>query len=330
MSKSQTVLITGATGFVGAHLVRFFARSSYYVIAMGRMKNPPNPLLVHADEYVAADITRDTLPAQADIIIHAAGLASDTSSWDELYRVNVIGTQRVYEEIKHQFFIHISSSSVYSSQQKNHCEDEDILLKELNPYGRTKRLAELYLAHKADVCMLRPRAIYGINDRVLLPKILGMRKGRLLIAPCQLNSDSSLTQVNNLIQAINLCIQNEGRARGQIFNVADGRVYSLKTVISSLHKVVSPLPIRWLHLPLSFSKNLSHFLSKYNIKSKLNKTALDMLCRSSVLDVTKIEKQLNYQPLHYFEETLPIIEKWLKKKDLGTLIQNPDNIPWDT
>lgn len=329
MKKYKSILITGASGFVGAHLTRFFANTAFEVTVLGRQKEPHTSLLQTGVKYYCADITKDPLPESADIIIHTAGLASDQSTWDEFYIANVIGTKNIFSQVKHKLFIYISSSSVYPISNKTHIENEIINTKRLNDYGRSKLQSEQYLNTKETVVILRPRAIYGTHDRILIPRILDMKKGNSIITPCKLNNRISMTNIDNLIEAINLCIFKPEKAKNQIFNIVDEETYNLQDVITILFSSIYNLNIPIRNIPFPVSKVISTITSKLNISSKLNKTALDMICHNNTLSIQKAKTILGYNPKINFENTVPEIVKWLKSKDLNNFINNPKNASWD-
>jgi DNA-binding NtrC family response regulator len=61
--------------------------------------------------------------------------------------------------------------------------------------------------------ILRPRAIYGINDRLILPRLLKLVKGNRILFPKHITDKISLTHISNFISAIDLCIQNSKQTK---------------------------------------------------------------------------------------------------------------------
>jgi nucleoside-diphosphate-sugar epimerase len=199
MSNPTTISITGATGFIGAHLVRHFSQLGYSVEATGRQKIPPIQLLQFAS-YLQADIAHYVPDLKGDIVIHTAALASDTASWEDLYETNVEGTKRVYEAAKNcRLFIHISSASVYPFQEKPLSETDVKQELILSNYGKSKYLSEEVLKQNqqdSNVVILRPRAVYGTGDRILLPRILKLVKMQSIIAPSALDIQDSMPHID--------------------------------------------------------------------------------------------------------------------------------------
>ena len=294
----KTILITGASGFIGGHCVRFFYKKKYNIIALSRSK-------VSYDtrdfvEYYQADLIKDKLPKEVDVVIHAAGLADDIADWEDLYLNNVVGTHRLYNEVEHKKFIHISSSSVYSMDTKMHYEKESVALGKLTLYGQSKYLGDQFLIQKnprdKSIYILRPRAVYGPNDSTLLPKIKKLKKGKYFITPGKLSYSVSLTHINNLMRGIDLCLQNEDKLGTHIYNIADDKIYNLREIIRTILNSVSKQNLRQLTLPLKFVFRVAELLQFLKVKTTFNKTSLQILCQDNTLNIDKIKLELGYAP----------------------------------
>src|SRR5436190_6123471 len=112
------IIITGATGSLGAFLIRWFSNKGHEIIGLGRTKTPPENLLKHA-AYLHGDITGPLEFPMADVCIHTAAIADDKASKNNLHNTNVEGTKNVANAAKHcNMFIHVSSSSVYLHSNK--------------------------------------------------------------------------------------------------------------------------------------------------------------------------------------------------------------------
>ena len=323
-----TLLITGATGFVGAHLIRHFTKQPYRVIALGRSPLAPKALLKTGAKYFPADLCKDPLPKQADIILHAAGLASDTASPKALFQANVQGTKRLITKTTHSFFVYISSSSVYPLSTAVHREEEPIDPNLLSDYGRSKLQAEKIVASYENLVILRPRAIYGTHDRVLLPRILSLRKGNNILLPCTADNLTSLTHVHNLILAIETCIRSPSTCAQETFNITDASPYQLREVVLQIIREATDRRLSVLTFPSPLVYGISSLIRKLKLNSKINKTSLDMLCKNHVLSIEKARSMLGYTPVHTFYNTYSDIMKWLKTQDLNTYLKDPSNAPW--
>ena len=272
------ILITGATGFVGKHLVRHYVGQGHEVIALGRRAQPPiewnRPV-----RYIQADITQKIPAITCDICIHAAAKASE------------------------------DGDSVYGQQSAPHIEEETVRLEELNFYGKTKRMAEDFLQTQIaytkgkSITILRPRAIYGPNDSVLLPRLLRLCKGPFLLMPNGLKVQTSLTSIFNLIDAIDQVILK--RPKGvQTFNVSDQQEYEMGKVVKMICEKALKRSLIPVYLPLHFVEAWLRFKSKYLGFSGLSANALQFVRNDHILDNTKMEKELGLRFSHNFYSDL--------------------------
>ncbi|MCH2082631.1 MAG: NAD(P)-dependent oxidoreductase [Saprospiraceae bacterium] len=303
------ILITGATGFVGKHLVRHYVGQGHEVIALGRRAQPPiewnRPV-----RYIQADITQKIPAITCDICIHAAAKASEDGDWNSFTKTNFTGTANVFNSTKDcRQFIYISSSSVYGQQSAPHIEEETVQLEELNFYGKTKRMAEDFLQTQIaytkgkSITILRPRAIYGPNDSVLLPRLLRLCKGPFLLMPNGLKVQTSLTSIFNLIDAIDQVILK--RPKGvQTFNVSDQQEYEMGKVVKMICEKALKRSLIPVYLPLHFVEAWLRFKSKYLGFSGLSANALQFVRNDHILDNTKMEKELGLRFSHNFYSDL--------------------------
>ena len=159
------IFVTGITGFVGGAVANHFSSLGCEITGIGRSKNLP-PHISNKCNYLQSDICNPLPKIEADIVVHAAGLTSDTASFQELYKVNVEGTKNVLDAAKKvTHFIYISTSSVYNFHNLPMTELEaGVNYEELSGYGKSKFLAEQHILNNYTdnkKTILRPRAIYG-------------------------------------------------------------------------------------------------------------------------------------------------------------------------
>lgn len=312
------ICITGATGFVGAHLVRHFAHRGYEVIAVGRQQSPP-PKLLQLARWVRADITRPLPRIECDWCIHAAALAADRGTPEAFTATNVRGTEHVFRAVTAPHFIQISSASAYNFSTQPQRETDAYLNPKLSLYGRSKLEAEQWLAQhasqKASVTVLRPRAIYGTHDRVLLPRILGLVKWGRIILPGTAEVALSMTHISNLIVAIEAVIPAEQKGF-YTYNVADEQTYQLREVITQLNAGVHQKNIPYLALPLHFTQRVVTFLQKVQIPVQLTTSAIDYVSQPLTLDLTRIQTELGYRAATDFYRELPQLLAWIRRVGL--------------
>ncbi len=306
------IIITGATGSLGAYLTRYYSQQGNDVIACGRDKNPPKNLLKFAS-YLNIDINNEFELPDADVCIHTAALSDDKASYNDLYTPNVTGTRNTARASKSvKTFIQISSSSVYLPHPAKITEDMagNQNNKLLSPYGKSKLAAEMILAEttKHESCfILRPRAFYGPGDRVIMPRILKLVKNGVFSRPGEMKTSVSLTHYENIAKASDLCIAS-GKKGINIYNVADDEVYIFVEVIRKIIAAFYSGPVKEKEIGLWFLKLISVFKIGGITPLLVRSFSQDM-----VLDISKIKKELNYKPVQNFDSALPELKDWINR-----------------
>ncbi|WP_424245954.1 nucleoside-diphosphate-sugar epimerase [Elusimicrobium posterum] len=176
---NKTVLITGAGGFIGHHIVRVFSIHGARVYALIHKNLPPEfetmqNVTVIKGSISAPGILADILNqigGAPDIVVHAAGLASDVGA-DKIYKELNYESVKKFASFAKKKFIFISSSDVYGIKDFNG-EDEDSLPYEtrpLSPYPKYKIESEKWLKAnlpKNKYAILRPAAVWGEGDKTI-------------------------------------------------------------------------------------------------------------------------------------------------------------------
>ncbi|MEP6616266.1 MAG: NAD(P)-dependent oxidoreductase [Ginsengibacter sp.] len=310
------IFVTGITGFVGGAIANHFATLGHEVTGLGRKDSLP-PHVSSDCNYIQADISKPLEPIGADIVIHAAGLASDTASFKDLHLINSQGTFNVVsasKEVKH--FVHISSSSVYHFKDFPMEEmDAGKCYEKLSEYGKSKFLAEQHIqaARVNKKTILRPRAIYGIHDQSLLPRLLKLVKWNKLLLPQNLSKKISLTHIDNLIQAVKLCTDTQSKAM-KIYNVADAEVYDLHNVLTILLPLAVGKPLQLVRIPAMIFNLFVALNNKLNLDRSFNLFAAASLTSTAVMSIEKIRHQMGYNPARNFSNSYPEIASWIHQE----------------
>ena len=172
----KKVFITGATGFLGRHLLLELRKTNYEVTALCR-RIPESDQQISGIRYCAGDIEdfmslSDVMPG-AEVVIHAAALVSVRPDDDHrMYQVNVLGTRNVVNACLTfgvKKLIHISSVAALGGSNKNQILDERAGWNGVNAgYGYTKYLSELevFRGHSEglEVSIVNPSVILGPGE----------------------------------------------------------------------------------------------------------------------------------------------------------------------
>lgn len=233
---SKLVLVTGGTGFLGSHLVNAVRRSGDTVRTCGRGPRPPD--LPDDVQYVQTDLVDDHLPTAlvdgADLIVHAAGAASSTSTPEEMEAVNVTGTEHLLAAAataEVRSVVHVSTSSVYGKQVE--LPQPVVEHAECHPgagYAASKWQAEQvawrYASQGLPVAVLRPATIFGpgavkLVASTILDAAIERWAGLDAFAVPRQPVEMRLVHVDDVVAAC-LHLTTSEEAAGNAFNLASG------------------------------------------------------------------------------------------------------------
>ena len=243
---SGLIVVTGATGFLGGHLVRTLLAQGTPVRALGRSLREGLALQAAGADFRPVDL-RDAAAMRtalegAHAVIHSGALSSAWGRYRDFHDCNVLGTEHVIAGCLAQGvrrLVHVSSPSVMSRHAVQRDLDESHPLPEtfVSMYSETKALAEARVraAGEAglDTVILRPKAIYGPGDRALFPRIVtALEKGRLpTIGEGETLTD--ITHVRDVVQACLRALESDA-AVGRIYLITGGEPVNLWEVIARI------------------------------------------------------------------------------------------------
>ena len=334
-TSSPRYWVTGATGGLGRNLVERLCAQGVNVFAIGRNTSVGKALTQLGAQFIPVELTQTTTQYWQsqfhanDIVIHCAALSSPWGNYRDFYAINVQVTERLAQAAltcNVRRFVHMSTPSLYFnfSHQINIRENTP-LPRPVNHYAATKRLAEerlqIYAQQGLNICILRPRAIYGAHDNVLVPRILrAYRNGVMpLIAGGQAWVD--LTYMDNLVDAIELAAHAPIDFIAQpipTYNISNGDPIQLKTVFDALLTHVDKAP-RYKNIPWHVIHPLAHVLQAVSAITRrepiITPYSAGVLAFNQTLCIEKARIELNYQPR---VRTLEGIERYLKwRTDYG-------------
>lgn len=210
---NRRVLLTGVSGFVGGALGVYLRRLGYHVTGVSRSPARAGS----CDVFVAHDLVRPVPDSWAapDVVVHCAALSSPWAAPAAFHANNVVATGQLLEwacRVGVGRFVFISSSSVYYTEgdQLGITEDTPFPARPINEYAATKlRAEELVCGARIPSVILRPRAVFGPGDTVLLPRILRAARRRSLprlIRPDGKSPLADLIYIDNLSHYIERAI----------------------------------------------------------------------------------------------------------------------------
>lgn len=310
------ILITGATGFVGAALVQKI-NSLYDIIALVRAQNSLLPSTVQ--QLVANNIFTADLPDNIDVIIHLAGRAhilndQTIDPLTEFRKVNVEGTLQLARqalEKKVKRFIFMSSIGVNGSVTKQQPFTEDAPAQPHADYAVSKLEAEeelkkLFAGTDTELVIIRPPLVYAADAPGNFARLLKLVTSNLPLPFAGTNNKRSFVALENLVDFIQTCIEHPNAAN-QTFLVADQISISTRELVQYLKQGMGK-PARFIYIPQPLMKLGAACIGK----SKL----YEQLFESLEVDTTKAQKLLGWTaPLSTQHAMLQAGLNYLKMKE---------------
>ena len=173
----MTVLVTGATGLLGSHVVDALLDRRETVRALVRPEESLNGLADAPVEVFWGDVADEVAVTKAvagvDIVIHCAARTGPWGPVAEYERTNVLGLRRLLDASLQsgvKRFVHVSSITVHGNDVGGVADETSPFREEPNPYTRTKIAGERLIESawrdsRAPVTIVRPGWIYGPRDR---------------------------------------------------------------------------------------------------------------------------------------------------------------------
>lgn len=321
------VLITGASGFVGFHLIEAALEKNLEVYAAIRKSSNVQHLQGYDIQFTYPDFTNaDSLKKDIEekgykYIIHAAGATKAKRQED----YNEINAQYTYNIIKaaEQSGVDVQKivmiSSLAAIGPLNNIQDaitETTVAAPVTQYGKSKLLAEERLSTSPlPWIILRPTAVYGPREKDIFMLFKSIGRGMepyIGKIPQQLSfiyvKDLAAITVSALFSPVSHAI----------YNITDGRAYDRYELANLIKKELNRKTLRF-HVPMPLIRALAvtmektyHFLNRVPVlnREKLNElTAANWYC-----NIEKIQHELGFKPRYNLESGLKETVEWYKQQ----------------
>ena len=307
----RRVLVTGATGFIGRHLVNFLLTNKYRVCVYSRHGFSADFFPdVHRDDWITGEIEdKQALVkacADADAVVHLANLSHvGLEGPANLYCSNVKSTQLVCQAcldggIKR--LVYLSSvlaenpgRSAYAQSKKL---AEDIVIKYGAEYGGTMRTS-----------ILRPVNVYGPDMKGNIAALIrGIRRRRLPPLP-HLNNRISMVSVHDVCRAIHILLESAQKS-GKVYTLSDREEYTPVRIEAAIYKALRRHPPTWRTPRMVFfvASLCAEGLNRLRIwRNSLGLRTYRNLTTDSTNQCRGLEEDFGFTTMRSFEEQLPSI-----------------------
>lgn len=312
---NSSVGVTGATGFVGSHLIKKLKLDGRHAIkAFSRKSSEDISGVLHEKiEDICSHPHWKSMLAGLDCVIHTAARVHimnepSQNALEEFRRVNVKATLDIAEAAASagvKRFIFISSIKVNGEEtQPNAPFSPDAMPAPTDPYGVSKAEAEIALKTLAartgmEVVIIRPVLVYGIGVKANFLNLMKLVQSGIPLPFGAIHNKRSLVAIDNLVDLIVTCIDHPNAAN-RTFLVSDGHDLSTTELLRRMAKALSK-KIILLPLPPTSLKLLTGLVGKGAIGQRL--------CGSLQVDIRETETLLGWTPPFTIDH---VLEKMVK------------------
>jgi len=302
------IFLTGASGFLGRHLISYLEDSSHEIVAMTRSSSSDLGVTTHVGDIVTDDGLVKAMRG-CDWLVHAAGRVShDPANAQALWDVHVKGSKRVIESARSagiKKIVYISTSGVVAVS-----DDPNLVANETSPtprhliknwpYYRSKLYAEEYVlsqnSEDLPIVSLNPSLLLGPGDAPDGPSTSAIRlflEGRVPLAP---PGGLSFVDVRDIPQAIDLAFERGVGGQRYLLgsaNMTFTEFYQRLSRISGLPAPTATMPLLTRRL-IGWVPGWKRF--GVSIGVDLSREDLDMSCHTWYLDHAKAHEVLGWLP----------------------------------
>jgi len=311
----EKILVTGATGRVGKHLVNALLSQGEKVRALVKEKIVENE---NVEIFYGDLLDKESLKKAVetvDIIYHLAAVVDYLAPKDMMFNVNVIGTKNLLEVSKAKKFIYLSSTASMGKKLKEIPANESTPCHPSDFYGQTKLDAEKLVKENGGI-VLRSADVFGSGfiegyDYV----ISGLEDGSLPVIGDGKNFIQWI-HIDDLIQAL-LLVKDNGKP-GEVYIVAGKEVKTLNECLELLAKYLEVEPPK-KHVSKFLAKTLTNYkLFKAKIKKERPKVIpeyINKMTANRSFDISKAKKELGFEPrISYEDAAREMVEEYKKSK----------------
>jgi nucleoside-diphosphate-sugar epimerase len=328
--RTDRCLVTGASGFIGSHLVRRLVSEGYQVRGLARVTSDTSALagleleLVHGDLTDARAVA--AAAAECDLVVHCGALVSDWAAVKEIRQINVGGTRNVVDAAlvaSVRRVVHISTTDVYGYPGGRRVDEQQLQVGFANWYAQTKREAEVEVRRLEaqagpEVVILRPATVYGPGSKEVVGEMAKAISRRQMLMIDGGRAIAGLVYIENVVDAVMLALADE--VAGEAFNVSDGLDVTWKQFLADIAAGLGYAPPSW-SLPYSVARGIAttfehgyramHAVTGLTSPALLSRQAVDVLGRDQDFSNLRIRERLGWEPRIGYADGLAATLDWL-------------------
>lgn len=317
-------LVTGASGFIGSHLMAdLLAEGGGSVRALVRRAESASEL--RGAEMRIGDVRDSAIVGDAvqgaDVVYHCAAAAGSAVSSREACDIALTGTRNVLEALKQAGkgrAVLLTGLIVLGARHLDAAAEDLPYRRSSDPTSDVKieieQMAwEYQQRHGVDVTVLRPGLIYGPRDHRNLPQMIRALKGGRFAFIRSRENVFPIVYVGDMIQAMRLAARTPA-ARGRAYHITDGSRTTIGEFIDCLAGLLGcPVPQKVIPFAVPYLGCLLFeslaALRLYRGRAPISRTGMNYLGYSRVIDISRARRELGYEPRIGYRDGLALALK---------------------
>ncbi len=304
-------LVTGATGFIGSHVVEELLARGERVVALVRDPAKVAGLQKAGADLMTGDVCDPASLAPAvrdvDVVYHCAAAVGPGHSRQSIYAINHDGVRNTLSALRqggYGRFVFVSSLNVLGTRDLDGAVEDLPCRRSSDPAADVKIEAERLVREAQrqglDTTIVRPGVVYGPRDAHNLPKLASaVRRGKFSFIGSRDNV-VPLVHVRDVVQAL-LLAGTTPRAAGRTYHVTDGARTTIGELVDHLAELQGvPRPTKVLPYLVPYAGCLFfEWLARlrlYHGKPPIARNSLRFLGTSRRVDIGRARYELGYEP----------------------------------
>jgi len=320
IKEIKTVAVTGASGFIGQHLVKFLLGKGLKVNVLINQTDLELPVNKYYGS-LADEAVLDNLLDNAEVLFHlASALGNRLIAAEEFFHINQKGTKSLMEAARKadiKKVIIFSSAGVYGQSSGLIPLNEEDHLNPKDDYERSKLAGEriaLSCSETLDICVIRPGWVYGEGDRRVYKLIKQINSGIFFIAGKGRVKHSPIYVEDLIGMTWDMVVKG---INGEIYN-AGGDPLSVSDIVEMIADILGK-KAKYIRVPMimvyPFACLMGKIFSLFKREAPLTVAKLAFFLRGKPLDSNKIYSAFGLEQGTSFKDGMSRSIQWYKKEN---------------
>ena len=305
------VLVTGATGFIAAHLIPALQRRGDEVHALVQPSSDAAPfhdadVAVHAGDVRSVDTLRPAM-RQVDAVVHLAAAIGVRRPLSDYHAVNVTGTENVCRAALAadiERLVHVSSTSVYKQGLGVPVDESYELAPPPDAYAVTKaagdRLVQRLIAdEQLPAAIVRTSTVYGPGDHLNFARIADrVRSGSAIVIGSGHNR-VPFAYVDDVVDGLVLALEHEAAA-GEIYNITDDCCPTQRELLGAVARELDAKSPR-IRVPYGLLYGAGYLAERvaqaaHSPRALITRFGVVLYGADNIFAIDKARRELGYEP----------------------------------